>query len=731
MAQYPEDGLKSFANRLAEIALSADGARAFALLQVSGLLVATSNDAEEKPRPGVAGEGQPAIATATNAEPDRVGIWERESGTNYFVRRLDRAKDWHFWANQGRIGPKRNKMRVVLLGESAARGFLYDPQFTPAKALESVLESELGPGTIQVIDLARTNLGFELRELAIAALKLEPDVAVIFAGNNWRPFGARASFPEKDVPLLDGILRTEGIAGLNQLALDQLEEKARRLVRDVATAYQAKDVPLLWIVPEFNLGDWRDPVRNAPYLPRNANREWTAFQEQATAALQADDIEAAVASATRMVELDGGVSVAGLYLLAECSRRSGDLDCARRCLECARDALLWDTSIGPVSPRPYSVVQKALREEPLHFPRNQVLDLPEHFRRRLNGDLPDRRLFLDYCHLNVDAIKIAMAAAAACVIDTFTERKVDCQRLAAQCLSLAPKVEAEAAFLAAIHNAHWDQRQELVSYYCRQALKTAPEIAEVMRLISELQSRRHPVCMYSAAEKIDGMPWPCVQHYLFRMQNQQLDKVLLRAVAEALEETGISAHHELERVRREEHAFSVRPANLLDHYYCSAALQPQETVWARPAYSLSKESHYYKAYSRESKFCFVGEAHRGILLSLTCRLPKGTQGAIQIEVNGASSAEIAITDAWSTWEIEVPPEAARDGVNDLLIRWPWLDVSTQDVLAEAVENIRNKLLPEFYCTFGELHSFTASDAATAAAAFPAELQTEATLVAST
>ena len=43
---------------------------------------------------------------------------------------------------------------------------------------------------VEVIDLARTNLGYEVRELALAALQLEPDIAIVFAGNNWGSLAA-------------------------------------------------------------------------------------------------------------------------------------------------------------------------------------------------------------------------------------------------------------------------------------------------------------------------------------------------------------------------------------------------------------------------------------------------------------------------------------------------------------------------------------------------------------
>src|SRR5205823_5064865 len=105
---------------------------------------------------------------------------------------------------------------------------LYDPQFTPAMALERMLRSQSGKASMEVIDLARTNQGFALRDLAISAANLlQPDAVVIFAGNNWGPFAelsplSRADVPflplsGTDVPFLDSALRERGVAGLRQL----------------------------------------------------------------------------------------------------------------------------------------------------------------------------------------------------------------------------------------------------------------------------------------------------------------------------------------------------------------------------------------------------------------------------------------------------------------------------------------------------------------------------------
>jgi hypothetical protein len=711
--QQPSELLKSFANRLAQQVSTHEGLQALRLLRLTNLIGNSASVA--KSGSNDIGERRKSAA-APPVPSNRVGIWEKkvENGQTYFVRSKDKLEEWNYWANLGRIGPKGHKKRVVLIGESVARGYLYDPQYTCAMALEKVLQAHAGPDEIEVIDLARTNLGLEVRELAIDALQLEPDAVIIFSGNNWR-----CVFPPSaaDIPQIDVALRARGMAATKQYVENMLQNEVSRIVQDIGDIYKERGVPLLWIIPEFNLGDWRDPLTNAPHLAAGANLEWMKLARDAQCAFQQEDFETAATLAARMVELDQGVNVTGLYILADCSELLGDTDSARHYSELARDAVIWDSSKS-AAPRTYSVAQQVLREEaPRHG--GQVLDMPRLFQEYLKGALPDRRIFLDYCHMTSEGIQVTMAAAAACVLKQLGIKDVAWTRLVHDAAVPSHEVEAEAAFLAAVHSAHWWQPYDVIHSFCVRAVQHSKHIAKVMTCFLDMQTRRTPMLMCRSAEQVSVSGSPLIQHYLLRYNNQQLDRMLLDAVLHALKDVGIDQQGQLDGLRKVEYSVAHRDIDLLDYYHSSAALQPQEVMWVLPKRDVflpQERHHYYKAYWQESKFVFVGEADCSVRFKLTCRLhyPALSEPRITVRVNAVDIGSLEVDGEWAVWNITVPGKVLKDGLNDIVIEWPMPDFPGIQGYEEVLNDLMEGNKPEFFCIFGEIHTFVASNGQKAA-----------------
>src|SRR5262245_35905316 len=89
---------------------------------------------------------------AEDAVDANVEIWvpQPEPDGMAYVRR---AKDTQssLWADVERIEPKGRRKRIVLLGESVARGYFYDPEFNPAMALRSILANAAGIDAIEIV----------------------------------------------------------------------------------------------------------------------------------------------------------------------------------------------------------------------------------------------------------------------------------------------------------------------------------------------------------------------------------------------------------------------------------------------------------------------------------------------------------------------------------------------------------------------------------------------------
>src|SRR5262245_297280 len=75
---------------------------------------------------------------------ETIAIWRRTlvDGERVFVRDATLDDDL-FWSAAARIGPKTRR-RIVLLGESVARGAYLDPLFNCASALQTYLDAWYG-----------------------------------------------------------------------------------------------------------------------------------------------------------------------------------------------------------------------------------------------------------------------------------------------------------------------------------------------------------------------------------------------------------------------------------------------------------------------------------------------------------------------------------------------------------------------------------------------------------
>ncbi len=633
----------------------------------------------------------------------RVGIWAPRStnGRTSFVRTT--SNEDTFWADVACIEPKGARTRVVLFGESAARGYFYDPHYQPARVLESML-NDRGDSDVEVVDLARTSLGFRpLVDLMQAALALEPDLYVMLAGNNWYPYSRMGWADARRIVMM---LRDGAGWGPVRAHMEARQHaRVRTLIEQLATLAASRRIPIVVLIPEFNLADWHDVGRELPFLSGERLALWVAVRGALGEAVARGDRAAAESLALELTTLDEHTMPLGLEVLADCRRQAGDLAGARRYREMARDCELAFPGASP--PRCFGITQESLRRE-ARARELTVVDLPRRFEEHLNGDLPGRTLFLDYCHLTFDGIRLAMAWAAEAILPLLGRPQVPWRRLAEQARPPRPRVLAMASLLAAHHNYQTGQSGEIVRYHCEQAIAADPGIRETLQQFVDFHTRRAPSLVCRSFDAFAQAERAVTEYYLNPVHVDKHTKLpFIDTLLDILGKTDAAVPPRVLDVRTREHGVCGRRLNLLDSLYRSSSAAMDLGVIARP------KSAYYTSFYFTSTFFVVCQRPTDIVLTLTYRVPAQPLGAgdVRVSVNGSWTGTLTASRRWRSIALTVPADHTREGANSIEVRWPLPDRSWQeaiDATAARVDREPASAMYSIYPVFGEIAAFAAA-----------------------
>ena len=629
----------------------------------------------------------------------RVGIWESVDDVHgrSFVR-VETGERWYFWANVQRIPPKGSRRRIVLVGESVARGLLYDPQFNPALALQAMMNAACGASEIEVIDLARTDLSLKsLQSLVNSALHLEPDALIVFSGNNWHPF-AQATDDER-LEMASALRGASSWRAIRELGESTLIVKTKEIFRSLGKIVHGRRIPVVFVLPEFNLADWRTECDCPPLLNSDDNAAWLGARDEAEELLKGDQWEKAEPLGQRLMELDEGTTPAGPNILAEVSRRRGDHEAARTFLEQARDASICLPF--PNSPRCFSVAQQTIREQAAVHGVN-VVDLPRKLTRYLGGKAADRTLFLDYCHLSLEGIKISMALTAETLLQRLNYSYKPWRELMQVDMRVGAKLEAEAHFLAAVHNANWGQKIDIVRHHVRTALERDRNVARIMQLFLDFHVRPVPSSLCRSFAQLCDLGSIAAVNLLFNdlVNKKFLNTTLVTAMVDELEEFGVPTRATLESLITKEQAVNNRGVNLVHSFYSTGS-------YARSL--LDERPEFYRATVRNTTFPFVCDKPQPLNFALTAKVPDaGPDQTISLLVNGNPLVQIPASDHWTTRTFSAPANLLCLGVNQVEICWPmtvWSGGKQKEHIAERLEAGESA---EITPIFGLIHSFRVS-----------------------
>lgn len=264
----------------------------------------------------------------------------------------------------------KSRFRVMFFGESALEGFL--GRGFPAW-FQALVEATHPPRTIEALNFGvGGTTSTAIREWFFPALEMEPDLLVLYIGNNELDFTSVIN--ATDHPLLYGLnlilrdhSRTYQVLEqsyflaqfelfIHELELKKpavaedrpafpasrrrrIEEVYRHNLRDMILAAQAKGIPVVLISPAANLRDW-PPLQSFHYstLTPEALRAFKQNLEEGHQQLREREFQGSKVALQAALSIDPTYAEAQ-YLYAEAQASLEDWDGARQHYRLARD---WD-----------------------------------------------------------------------------------------------------------------------------------------------------------------------------------------------------------------------------------------------------------------------------------------------------------------------------------------------------------------------------------------------------
>ncbi len=655
------------------------------------------------------------MASVKPGSPRPISIWRplEEGGERRWVRPEPGPFGDHYAARR-ELRPRQagGPRRVGFFGESAAAGYLYAPHATPAQVLERQLCTLAGEASFEVLDLARTNETLAGLSATIeASLQLDPDALVIFAGNNWdlletprwSPFapatGDRRRFAEA---------LAEGLTGPREKARRELVEKAWTFFLWLADLARERRLEVVLVVPEVNLADWesRQPVA---WLPGDGTPRWYQAYGRARHALAEGAFDQAVAAGWEMVDLDAETCPTSCRVLALGYLGQGDLAKARAAAGAEVDAASYALSSWLGAPRADTTARQLCLRAGRDFGFGLV-DMRSLFDGAGGGALPGRRFFLDYCHLTLEGMHLAMAGVTARLLG---EEKpgLSWQAVAKEvpAPTVAPAADAVAKLGAAVHGAHRllsvSPKAALLRHWCREALAADAGVAQAMLELIEARTAPVPAMLGKAQASNLASPHRLSLQHGWRWDH--LDADLLGVLEESLGE------HDLAVVERFRALVARCRASAQPRELSRAPFlwEPLERFWSEVAdFADLPRRAAYRATWPESGFALVAGEGEAVTIEATLRLPPipgveiERRGTVELAVNGQVVASCAAGPRWTTVLLQLEPARLRAGLNRLSLRWPELPPVGTQALAGAISRLEKGLPAEIHPVFGEVFS---------------------------
>jgi hypothetical protein len=625
----------------------------------------------------------------------RIGVWKKEKDGYHLDENA--ASEWNFWCKSDKIPEKGSKTRVVFLGESAARGYFYDPSYNPCKEMDFLLREYAGKD-YEVIDLARTDLNYPmLMKLIRETKELDPDMMVVYAGNNWDC----NDLWEKENLVIWDILKDYGYDAVLEYFNERLKQQVQKLYKLLTEEF--KGIPILVVIPEFNLLDWQDPALELPAEDGAVLTNWIAHMDKLSQLSSDGKYQEVIAQSLANSPIYEKLATRELNLLAACYHELDNVEKEIECKKRAKDIAILFPKI--TTPRTVSALQKAMREEAISYDMISTIDIEKIF-LLVSGRI-DRKYYMDYCHLTHYGTQKVAIEIVKKIMEHFENPLAvkDSDAFLKSKQLVTDKAESEAHLLAAMHNAHWGQGEAIIKYHLQRAVEYYPESKSSMYEFVKLQNRILPIWMSKNAEEYITHSSEQLTKYLGNNKGLRLDSILMKCVIEVLDNKKIA--DELLAIRQNVYGMHDKPINLLKpEYYVSAiSMSEAQYNWFAIPEKL-KRYGYYAAYSDSSEFNFVTDEKIPFTLELVCRMRQKAKdvGTLSVSVNGKQVHTGKIGEKWKKVSVLIPAELIVKDLNKVQCSWSGNFDINNDYKKFVLENLEIRKIPDILPIYAEVCS---------------------------
>lgn len=637
----------------------------------------TESAAREAVRRWCAAAPPPTSRRTAARACDTVGIWRHDRAAGEGFVRDRNLGNPALWADVPRIAPRSARPRVVLIGESCARAWPLDPLLNCAQIMRLELDAVPGGEDVEIIDLARAGLlPADLVRLVEEASVLQPDVYVIFAGNNWHIHPDALDSEE-----LAATLRARGEWAAVVPHFDRvIRERVGGVLTAVGEACARSGSQTLFVLPGENLRDrFYNPGLCNPLLTARDRRRRAEWLSEVEARLEAGDVDRAADVSGQIIELEGGISIAGWRARGRCALARGDLADAHHDLMEARESACYLVEYDWI--HSYTVrLDECRRRGAGLFSR--LVDLPRELSDAEGGGPPGRAMFLDQCHLNARGVRFAMATTVSALLPLIglSPRPPD-ERVVVQ-TDVERRAEAQAHVVAAVISGH---DEDLRTYHCRQALAASPHAADLMKSIARASIRRVPLAMADELPDLHRLAatFPAIRHLARSRPYSSAAAHLACTVAHCLSATDPDLGAAFDDLLRRHHSIARRPLDLFAY----------ESRCDMPTHVPRGDGGILRARGTRQDFIVVGDVDPdtpSLRLEWTSRhcQPAAAGRLARLLIDGLEVHRWPMSSTWTTQRCLIASDVFSRLLHTITIQWPEVDDSPGERCLTVVDTLQ-------------------------------------------